>query len=124
MTSLAVMLTLLAFATYRMIILVTRDDPNVSKQSFMRDLDVEDPLLPADYGYNLAFGLPKPMDPSFGLYVVNTVSFDYYTNETTGVRRRFKTRTPVNVTPCEDRQFLGFNQSKVSMYGIPKMQCI
>ena len=77
MTSLAVMLTLLAFATYRMIILVTRDNPNVSKQSFMRDLDVENPLLPADYGYNLAFGLPNPMDPSFGLYVVNTVSFDY-----------------------------------------------
>jgi hypothetical protein len=31
MTSLVVMLTLLAFATYRMIILVTRDDPSVSK---------------------------------------------------------------------------------------------
>ena len=30
-TSLVVMLTLLAFATYRMIILITRDDPSVSK---------------------------------------------------------------------------------------------
>ncbi len=77
MASLVVILTLLAFATYRMIILVTRDDPNVSKQSFMRDLDAEDPLLPADYGYNLAFGLPKPMDPSFGRYLVNTVTFEY-----------------------------------------------
>ena len=77
MASLVVMLTLLAFATYRMIILVTRDDPNVSKQSFVRDLDAEDPLLPADYGYNLAFGLAKPMDFSFGKYIVNTVTFDY-----------------------------------------------
>ena len=75
--SLVVMLTLLAFATYRMIILVTRDDPSVSKQSFMRDLDAEDPLLPADYGYNLAFGLAKPMDLSFGKYIVNTVTFEY-----------------------------------------------
>ena len=31
MASLVVILTLLAFATYRMIILVTRDDPSVSK---------------------------------------------------------------------------------------------
>jgi hypothetical protein len=43
----------------------------------MRDLDAEDPLLPADYGYNLAFGLAKPMDLSFGKYIVNTVTFDY-----------------------------------------------
>jgi hypothetical protein len=77
MASLVVILTLLAFATYRIIILVTRDNPNVSKQSFMRDLDAVEPLLPADYGYNLAFGLAKPMDPLFGRYLVNTVTFDY-----------------------------------------------
>ena len=77
MASFVVILTLLAFATYRMIILVTRDDPNVSKQSFMRDLDAEDPLLPVDYGYNLAFGLAKPMDSSFGKYIVNSVTFDF-----------------------------------------------
>ena len=74
MASLVVILTLLAFATYRMIIMVTRDNPNVSKQSFMRDLDAEDALIPADYGYNMAFGLPKLMDPSFGRYLVNTVT--------------------------------------------------
>ncbi len=57
--SLFVLMTLFAFATYRMIILVTRDDPNVSKQSFMRDLDQEQPLIPSDYGFNLAFGFQK-----------------------------------------------------------------
>ena len=77
MASLVVIVTLLAFATYRTIILVTRNDPNVSKQSYMRDLDGADPLLPADYGYNLAFGLPKPIDPSYGRYLVNTVTFSY-----------------------------------------------
>ena len=38
-TTLLVLITMLAFTTYRMIVFVTKADPEVSKQSFMRDLD-------------------------------------------------------------------------------------
>lgn len=119
MASFLVLMTLLAFATYRMIILVTRDNPNVSNQSYMRNLDLEPPLIPADFGYDLAFGLPKVIDPTIGKYIVNRVAFDYVTDNSTGIRKRIKSRTPVNFSLCENRQFLGFNQSKVAMYGIP-----
>ena len=89
----------------------------------MRDLDQEPALVPADYGYNLAFGLQKALDPTYGRYVVNTVIFNYVT-DAAGTKKRIKSRKPMNITLCEDKRFLGFNQTKVSMYGIPKMQCI
>jgi hypothetical protein len=63
--------------------MVTRQDPNVSKQSFIRDLDQENPLIPSDYGYNIAFGLLKlggNPDPTYGQFTVNTVSF-FYVND-------------------------------------------
>jgi hypothetical protein len=119
-TSLVIIMTLLAFAVYRMMILVTRDDPEVSKQSFMKDLDAEPALIPSDFGFEVAFGLSRDLDPTIGRYVVNTVAFDYIQN-VTGIRQRVKDRSPVNITQCEDKRFLGFNQTKVSMYGIPKM---
>ncbi len=68
----------------------------------MRDLDEEPPLIPADYGYNIAFGLPKPLDPTYGRYVVNTVIFSYVTDAATGVKKRIKSKKPMNITLCED----------------------
>ena len=72
--SLIVILTILAFSTYKSIVFVTKQDPNVSKQVFTRDLDHEGPLYPKDYGFNLAFGLKRPIDPKYGRFVVFKVT--------------------------------------------------
>ncbi len=58
-----VLLIILAFATYRTIVFVTRDDPDISKQSYMRNLDREGELYPGDFGFQLAFGLEKSLSP-------------------------------------------------------------
>ena len=39
--SVIILITLLAFSTYRIFILVYRINPDVSQQNFLRDLDVE-----------------------------------------------------------------------------------
>jgi hypothetical protein len=72
-----VLITILAFTTYRLIVLATKSDPEVSKQSFMRDLDASPPLKPGDYGFNIAFGIGKPLDMSYGKFIVSTVSFGF-----------------------------------------------
>ena len=46
-TTLMVLMAMTAFTIYRLMILTTKDDPQVSKQSFMRDLDAEPALIPA-----------------------------------------------------------------------------
>ena len=61
--SVIVLLTIIAFSIYRCIVFVTKQDPNLSKQSFTRDLDIEGPLYPKDFGFNIAFGLKRPIDP-------------------------------------------------------------
>ena len=55
--SLIVVLLICAFSLYRTIIFFEKNDPNVSKQGFMRNLDSEDPINPKDYGFDFAFGL-------------------------------------------------------------------
>ncbi len=45
--SLIVVLTIMAFGTYRCSVFVMKDDPNLSKQSFTRDLDRDDALIPS-----------------------------------------------------------------------------
>jgi hypothetical protein len=60
-TTLLVLITMLAFTTYRCLVFVTKDDPEVSTQNFMRDLDTADLFYPGKYGFNIGFGLGKPL---------------------------------------------------------------
>lgn len=64
--SVMVILVILAFSIYRCIAFVTRSDPSLSKQSFMRDLDSEGPLIPSKFGFNIGFGLKRDIDPTYG----------------------------------------------------------
>lgn len=39
-----------------------------------RDLDSAGFLLPADYGFDIAFGTTNPMNSSYGKFIANLVS--------------------------------------------------
>jgi hypothetical protein len=71
--SLSVISVLFAFTVYRLITFLNKEDPSVSKQSFMRNLDGERPLSPNYYGFEIAFGLGGnvELDPSIGYFSVN-----------------------------------------------------
>jgi len=61
--SVIVILTILAFSSYKCIVFITKQDPSVSKQSYSRDLDHEGSLNPKHFGFSIAFGLKRPIDP-------------------------------------------------------------
>jgi hypothetical protein len=50
--SMVILFMLASFSAYKMFILVTRNSPAVSQQSFLKDLDTEPPFLP----YNDSLG--------------------------------------------------------------------
>ena len=74
----------------------------------MRDLDSEPPLIPYNDsigvgGFDMAFGVGRPIDPQIGFYSVNEVHFYYSKNETdsrTGKPRRIKARRPLPIAEC------------------------
>ena len=72
-----VLVTLLAFTSYRLFILMSRLDPDVSKQSFIQDLDAEPAMILDEYGFNLAFGLKNTLEPSVGHFLVSRVHYNY-----------------------------------------------
>ena len=74
------MCVLSAYAIYKCYNLVNKINPNISKQSFMRDLSVEPQLEPASYGFDLAFGIGKTLDPSIGYYSASLVYYYYSKN--------------------------------------------
>ncbi len=96
----------------------------MSKQSFTRDLDHEGPLYPKDFGFNIAFGLKRPIDPQYGKFIVSKVTQQYVYDK--GQKSRIKTKKPLDFIPCGNAtsQFQGFNETKKFMYGIPLLLCI
>lgn len=99
LVSIIVLLTMLAFSAYRCVVFVTRDGPELSKQSFTRDLDHEEALVPRDYGFNIAFGLKRPIDPNYGQFLVYKVTQQYsYVN---GVKSKTKSKQKLEIIPCE-----------------------
>ena len=71
--SLIIIIIVAAITAFKIIDLVYRQNPSISQQIQMRDLDFEGPFHPQDYGFDFAFGVGAPMDPSYGSYQVNEV---------------------------------------------------
>ena len=69
---------MVAFSSYKFGVFVNRQDPDVSRQTFLRNLDEEnEQLTPSEFGLELAFGIGKPLLPEYGSLKASLVSFDY-----------------------------------------------
>lgn len=79
-------------------------------------------MYPKQYGFDIAFGLDKPMNASYGYLQFQQIIYRYETINGTTVRNKYKTTIPI--TKCGNNFFQGFNQTKVNMYGIPSLYCI
>jgi hypothetical protein len=91
----------------------------------MRDLEFEGAFRPQDYGFDFAFGVGAPIDPSYGSYQVNEVH-SYLTNEIlpNGERNRVKETRSIALTECGNQLFNLDNKENVKLYGIDKMMCV
>ena len=61
----------------------------------MTNLDQQGPMYPKQYGFDIAFGLDKPMDPSYGYLQFQQIVFRYETINGTTVRNKYKTTIPI-----------------------------
>ena len=123
-TSLLVLLCMVAFSIYRFSVFINKQDPDVSRQFFLRNLDSEnETLTPSDFGNEIAFGIGKPIEPEYGSMVASIVEY-YYKDEKTAdpnvPRERIKTKRLIDMVPCGFDYFKGFDRAKVNMYNIPK----
>lgn len=75
LASLIILMIVLAFTGYRLNILVSRKHPNVTEQILMKDLNLEEPYRPQEDGFDFAFGLGAPLDPSYGTFEVTEVRY-------------------------------------------------
>ena len=62
---------IMAYSLSRLQHLITRQDPVLTKKNFIRDLSGAPPFTPNEYGFDFAFGLNNPLDPSIGTYSAN-----------------------------------------------------
>jgi len=120
--SMVVLLVMLAFFVNQGYIFVNKLNPATSTQIYLADLNTKGSLTPSDYGFDIAFGLNKTLDPSIGYFSFMQVTFNYQT--VNGQTKRVKKRTSLPLVPCENNFFNGFNQTSVTMYSIPYMSCV
>ena len=77
--SLLLVLILLAYSIYRGVILINKMNPDVSKKSFLRDLNLAGEFQPYESGFNFAFNTKKSIDPTIAYFTVRLIDY-YYTD--------------------------------------------
>ncbi len=122
--SIVVFAVILAYAAYRSLILFTLEDTKVSKKSFLRDLDQEAPLRPFDMGFDVAFGIGAPIDPSLAYMSARLVDFYYANNSVTNATERIRVRTSLKLDLCSNVGYNFSDQKAVNTYGFNQQYCI
>ena len=107
----------------RVIVLATRNDTNVSSQSFILDLNTAGPFQPSTVAFDFAFGTGAPLDPTIAYYSVNQVHY-YYGPTVDGVQTRPKNKTPLPIEPCGADYFMYDNTTQVQYNRIYEYMCI
>ena len=109
--SIVLLVLLMSFGFYKFIILIYRINPDVSQQSFLRDLDKEPDFRPYQEsirghssfngtnsirGFDFSFGVGRPIPPSIGFFTVNEVEVNYVKESNT----KEKVKRPLEYAPC------------------------
>lgn len=98
---------MLAFSVKQLYTFFNKLDPSISTQIFLADLDLAEPISPPSFGFDIAFGIDKQLDPSIGYLSLTQVSYDYVDKNGTVVRIKNKKNLPLVL--CSNNSFIGFN---------------
>lgn len=116
-----ILLTVLAFSSYKSYRLAYRINPDMSTLSLVRDLGKQGLVKFQEYGFDFAFKLWAPLDPSIGYFEYNHIDF-YYEIEN-GVRNRKKKFTPLKTRPCTYDDFARNDEEQLRAFGIESYLC-
>lgn len=72
---------MLVYTGFRFYYFVNRLNPNIAKTSLIRDAAEDLPFNPVEMGFDFAFGLQKPLDPSIGFFTVRQRNQTVVNNE-------------------------------------------
>ena len=99
--SAVIILTLLAYTGYKIDEVIQRKSPTVSKTtSLVSEIDAAKPFSPQELGFDFAFGLNNPLDPSLGY-----VSVSYINWTQTGNGTHSKISKNIDLVTCGDTNF-------------------
>ena len=87
---------MLAYTAFRGYYLVNRLSPGIAKTSLIRPPEDDIAFKPQETGFDFAFGLGKPLDPTLGHFSVKYIQQSVESGE------RIKNRTNLNFTQCGD----------------------
>jgi hypothetical protein len=113
------MILLVIYGAYKGTILVYKLYPSVSMQLEVLDLGEEPTLVPADFGFDIAFGLGEPLDPKYGYYEVRETR--QYFNAS---KQKDKIRRTLPLVPCAQMTFNYSNWTEADIYGVSSYQCM
>jgi hypothetical protein len=68
-----IVLIMLAYSAFRAYYLVNRLAPGVNKLSLIRPPEEDISFTPKETGFDFAFGLGKPLDPTIGHFTVKYI---------------------------------------------------
>lgn len=126
--SLFVILAMLAYAIYKCMILLNRENPNISKQSLVRDLEFDGPLNPFDFGFRIAYGLENeisPLDPTLGYYratYIDLVKTNRTFDDGRAIRQKLETNLPLE--RCDGKYFKRFSEPEMINKNVVNSQCL
>lgn len=69
----AILAVMAAYSIYRLYYMITLQNPTISKTSLIKTLEEDVPWKPQDTGFDFAFGLNSPIDPSYGFFTAKYI---------------------------------------------------
>lgn len=101
--------------------IVARASPNVTKNTFrLTEDEGNEPFSPQEYGFDFAWGLGAPLDPSYGYFTLQHVQSQAIANSTS----RKKTYKNISFDLCGTTNFNYSDTDAITLYGINNYQCI
>ena len=63
-----ILILMLAYSAYRLVYMVERLNPTITKTTLIRSEADDLPYRPQDSGFDFAFAMNSPLDPSIGFF--------------------------------------------------------
>jgi hypothetical protein len=126
-SSIVVLLAVLAFMIFRGNVLLNKEGTIINKNSFIKELNQQPEFNPWNFGFDVAFGIGVPLDPSIGFYTVRMYNW-FYSNVTdaNGNKIRVQDSKDLKIVGCgnNSENFNFSNTNFSNTMGIPKWLCI
>ncbi len=70
MMSTIIWIIVIAYTIYRFYYMILRLNPNIARTTLIKTADEDEPFNPQETGFDFAFGLGAPLDPTLGFFTV------------------------------------------------------